>query len=165
MKNEYHRRVRPIEAEPLRFFICRFLSECVTGLFLAFIAAPRPPLSGLVLRLLNSNLPDLWVKSSAGSSLFNSDEMYLRWSMHQEKYISRKTAVMWNCPIQISAAAGKPTRVTWTSCSFRAGLSAWGNAGTSGAEDPKTVPGDAHQSGHAVGGGIIFSIDFLQKEE
>ena len=30
--------------------------------------------------------------------------------MHQEKYISKKAAAMWNCPIRISAAAGKPTR-------------------------------------------------------
>ena len=26
----------------MRFFICRFLSECAAGLFLVFIAAPRP---------------------------------------------------------------------------------------------------------------------------
>ena len=36
--------------------------------------------------------------------------------MHQEKYISKKTMSMWSCPIGISAAAGNPTRDTWTSC-------------------------------------------------
>ena len=35
---------------------------------------------------------------------------------HLVYHISKKAAAMWNCPIRISAAAGKPTRDIWTSC-------------------------------------------------
>ena len=60
----------------------------------------------------------------------NSDGRYLRWSMHQEKYISKKVAAMWNYPTRSFVVAGNPTRLIWTSClsPFRAVcLKLWGS--------------------------------------
>ena len=36
--------------------------------------------------------------------------------MHQEKYISKKVAAMWNYPTRSFVVAGNPTRLIWTSC-------------------------------------------------